>query len=104
MKLKTLSEKEFQKFADNNPEITFYQTKSWAHLKKKNGWIAHYLGLEDKNNLVAASLILAKTLPIIKKKMFYAPRGFLIDYKDKEILKEFTNHLKNYAKKNTRSL
>ena len=99
MKLKTLSEKEFQKFADNNPEITFYQTKSWAHLKKKNGWIAHYLGLENKNNLVAASLILAKTLPIIKKKMFYAPRGFLIDYKDKEILKEFTNQLKDYAKK-----
>lgn len=99
MKLKIISEKEIKKFADKNPEITFYQTISWAHLKKKNGWVAHYLGLEKDNKIIAGSLILAKTLPIIKKKMFYAPRGFLLDYKDKEVLKEFTKQLKEYAKK-----
>jgi len=99
MKLKKISEKEFKKFADKNLEITFYQTISWAHLKKKNGWVAHYLGLEKDNKIIAGSLILAKTLPIIKKKMFYAPRGFLLDYKDKEVLKEFTKQLKEYAKK-----
>lgn len=99
MKLKIISEKEFKKFADKNPEITFYQTISWAHLKKKNGWVAHYLGLEKDNKIIAGSLILSKTLPIIKKKMFYAPRGFLLDYKDKEVLKEFTKQLKEYAKK-----
>ena len=99
MKLKKLSEKEFKKFADKNPEITFYQTISWAHLKKKNGWVAHYLGLEKNNEIIAASLILSKTLPLIKKKMFYAPRGFLIDYKNKNILKEFTTLIKKYAKK-----
>ena len=98
MKLKKISEKEFKKFADKNPEITFYQTISWAHLKKKNGWVAHYLGLEKDNKIIAGSLILSKTLPIIKKKMFYAPRGFLLDYKDKEVLKEFTKQLKEYAK------
>lgn len=99
MKLKKISEKEFKKFADKNLEITFYQTISWAHLKKKNGWVAHYLGLEKDNKIIAGSLILAKTLPIIKKKMFYAPRGFLLDYKNKEVLKEFTKQLKEYAKK-----
>lgn len=99
MKLKIISEKKFKKFADKNPEITFYQTISWAHLKKKNGWVAHYLGLEKDNKIIAGSLILSKTLPIIKKKMFYAPRGFLLDYKDKEVLKEFTKQLKEYAKK-----
>ena len=83
MKLKKLSEKQFKEFADTNPEITFYQTVSWAHLKKKNGWKAHYLGLEQDNTIIAGSLILSKTLPIIKKKMLYAPRGFLIDYKNK---------------------
>ena len=99
MKLKRITENEFKKFADKNPEITFYQTISWANLKKKNGWEAHYLGLEKNKKIIAGSLILSKTLPIIKKKMFYAPRGFLIDYKDKNTLKEFTNELKNYAKK-----
>ena len=99
MKLRKISEKEFQEFADKNPEITFYQTKAWANLKKKNNWTAHYIGLENKNKIIAGSLILSKTLPFIKKKMFYAPRGFLLDYKNKEILESFTKQIKEYAKK-----
>ena len=70
MKLVTLNKKEFKKFADNHPQITFHQTEEWANLKKKNGWEAYYVGLKDKDNLVAGALILSKTLPIIKKKMF----------------------------------
>ena len=99
MKLKKITEEEFKKFADKNPEITFYQTTSWANLKKKNGWDAHYIGLEKDKKIMAGTLILAKTLPIIKKKMFYAPRGFLIDYNNKKLLEEFTKQIKEYAKK-----
>ena len=48
--------------------------------------------------IVAASLLLAKDT-VIKKKMFYAPRGFLIDYHDLELLTAFTNEIKKWAKK-----
>lgn len=100
MKLKKLTKKEFKTFADKNPEITFHQTEEWANLKKVNNWDAHYIGLEDDNKkIVAGALLLSKTLPIIKKKMFYSPRGFLIDYNDKDLLKEFTEKIKKYAKK-----
>ena len=99
MKLKKLSKKEFKTFADKNPEITFHQTEEWANLKKVNNWDAHYIGLEDDNKkIIAGALLLSKTLPIIKKKMFYSPRGFLIDYNDKELLKKFTEEIKKYAK------
>ena len=98
MKLVTLNKKEFKKFADNHPQITFHQTEEWANLKKKNGWEAYYVGLKDKDNLVAGALILSKTLPIIKKKMFYSPRGFLIDYNNKKILETFTKEIKKFAK------
>ena len=99
MKLKILSKKEFKTFADKNPEITFHQTEEWANLKKVNNWDAHYIGLEDDNKkIVAGALLLSKTLPIIKKKMFYSPRGFLIDYNNKELLKKFTEEIKKYAK------
>lgn len=99
MKLKKLSKKEFKIFADKNPEITFHQTEEWANLKKVNNWDAHYIGLEDDNKkIVAGALLLSKTLPIIKKKMFYSPRGFLIDYNNKELLKKFTEEIKKYAK------
>lgn len=100
MKLKKLTKKEFKTFADKNPEITFHQTEEWANLKKVNNWDAHYIGLEDDNKkIIAGALLLSKTLPIIKKKMFYSPRGFLIDYNDKDLLKKFTEEIKKYAKK-----
>ena len=99
MKLTEISKEEFKSFADKHPQITFHQTEEWANLKKENGWDAYYIGLKDKNKIVAGALLLSKTLPIIKKKMFYSPRGFLIDYKNKEVLKEFTTQLKDFVKK-----
>lgn len=98
MKLIELSKKEFKAFADKHPQITFHQTEYWANLKKKNNWDAIYIGLKDKDKIVAAALLLSKELPIIKKKLFYSPRGFLIDYNDYSILKEFTDKLKPYIK------
>ena len=99
MKLVNLTKNEFKKYADNHDQITFHQTEEWANLKKVNGWKPYYIGLKEDKKIKAAALILAKELPIIKKKMFYSPRGFLIDYNDYELLKEFTNELKKYIKK-----
>ncbi len=99
MKLVNLTKSDFKKYADNHDQITFHQTEEWANLKKVNGWKAHYIGLKEEKKIKAAALILAKELPIIKKKIFYSPRGFLIDYNDYELLKEFTNELKKYIKK-----
>ncbi|MBR2678858.1 MAG: peptidoglycan bridge formation glycyltransferase FemA/FemB family protein [Bacilli bacterium] len=99
MKLVNLTKKEFKKFADKHPQITFHQTEEWANLKKTNGWDAYYLGLKDDKKIVAGALILSKTLPVIKKKMFYSPRGFLIDYNDRKLLEEFTKEIKEFAKK-----
>ncbi len=98
MKLIELSKEEFKRFADKNPEITFHQTKEWAQLKKRNGWTAYYVGLKEKKEVKAAALLLGKQLPIIKKVMFYSPRGFLIDYSNQKLLKEFTEEIKKFAK------
>ena len=99
MKLVNLTKAEFKKFANKHEQITFHQTEEWANLKKVNGWKAYYIGLKDENKIKAAALILAKEIPIIKKKMFYSPRGFLIDYNNYELLKCFTQELKKYIKK-----
>lgn len=99
MKLVELTKKEFKKFATEHPQITFHQTEEWANLKKKNNWNSHYIGLKEKNKILAGALLLSKELPLIKKSMFYSPRGFLIDYNDFELLKEFTAQIKEYVKK-----
>ena len=98
MKLTEITKEEFKKFAIKNPEITFHQTEEWANLKKKNNWQSHYIALKDKDKILAGALLLSKELPIIKKSMFYSPRGYLIDYNDFDLLKEFTSKLKDYVK------
>ena len=99
MKLIEIKKERFKEIADKSTQITFHQTSEWANLKKKNGWKAHYLEFKDKEKSLGCSLILKKKIPIINKYMFYSPRGFLIDYKNKEILKSFTEEIKKWAKK-----
>lgn len=99
MKLVTLNKEEFKKFADTHEQITFHQTEEWANLKKVNNWKPYYIGFKNQNKIIAGALLLSKEIPFIKKKMLYSPRGFLIDYTNKELLKNFTNELKNFIKK-----
>ena len=98
MKLVELNKEEFKKFADKHAQITFHQTEEWANLKQKNGWIPYYVGLKDDKTIKAGAMLLAKTVPIIKKKLFYSPRGVLIDYNDKELLEKFTKEIKKFLK------
>lgn len=97
MEFRELTVKEFEKFALGHEQISFHQSKEWAELKKVNGWSSYYVGVVEGKKVLAASLLLAKSTPI-KKKMFYAPRGFLIDYKNMELLSFFTSQVKKFVK------
>lgn len=98
MKLIEINEKEFQKIADKSSQITFHQTKEWANLKKENGWLCYYVALDDQEKKKACAMLLAKKVPIINQYIFYSPRGFLIDYEDKELLEIFTKEIKKFIK------
>ena len=96
MNLRTLSIEEFTAFQKNNPLSNLYQTANYGMLMAENGFDYDLIGLVDENNsILAASLILLKPIGI---KCFYgyAPRGFLIDYNNEELVKEFTEQIKNY--------
>ena len=56
-----------------------------------------FLGLIDNERIVAASLILVEKEGIFK--YAYAPKGFLIDYSNKELVEQFTNLVKEYLGK-----
>ena len=71
MELKEIDVKTFDKFAKNHEQASFSQTSSWADVKEVNGWNSYFLGLYDRKDLVAATLLLAKKVPLINKKMFY---------------------------------
>lgn len=98
MKLIELSKEDFKIYAYEHEQANFHQTLNWAKLKENNGWSAHYLGLKDNDKVAALTLMLGKKTPF--GYMYYCPRGFLIDYKDKKLLAEFTKQIKKYAEKN----
>ncbi|MEG0995211.1 MAG: peptidoglycan bridge formation glycyltransferase FemA/FemB family protein [Bacilli bacterium] len=98
MNFTNLSNEEFSLFASSHPLLTFHQTLEWASLKETNGWKKHLVGIKKKEQVIAAALLLEKTTPI-KKSIFYAPRGFLLDFNNKEILTFFTEEVKKYIKK-----
>jgi len=98
MEFKILTEKEFSKIENKFENSTYYQTVAWAKLKKINGWDAHYVGVKNNNKYVACALILSKKI-LGNFKMFYSPRGLLLDYNDIELLNFFIEKLKIYIKK-----
>ena len=97
MKFRELTEEEFTVYADSHPQKSFFQTKEIAKLRGYNGWNHYYVGLTENDNIVAATLLLSK-----KRRLgfyeFYAPRGFLCDYNNNDILKIFTEEIKKYIK------
>lgn len=77
----------------------FLQSYSWGEFSKlKKNLTPYYMGLVDSNKkIVATALLLQKKLPM-KLSYFYSPRGFVMDYENKEIVQEMTKKIINFAK------
>ena len=98
MEFVELSEKEYRKYWENHLLKSFLSSPEIGKLRKKNGWNVVYLGLKDNDNLVAATLLVSKKRHFNRLE-FYAPRGFLLDFNDEELLTTFTKNIKDYIKK-----
>ena len=96
MELRELTRKEFDSYALNHPLSSFQQTSSWGRFMEGDKFHAYYVGGFIKEHLVGASLLLSYERKKDKERVFYAPRGFLIDYKNEELLKEFTEEVKKF--------
>ena len=99
MKFLVLNDTEYTEFFSSHPLRSFMQTIEWTNLKAKNGWKKHLVGVIENNKIIAATLLLSRQTPI-KKNIFYAPRGPLLDYKDTKLLSFFTENIKKYIKRN----
>lgn len=97
--LERLTEYEFDTFARKHEQSTFFQCSKWGNLKASNGWIPHMVGIKEGTKIKAATLLLAKKIPVFNRYIFYAPRGFLINYKNEELLNRFVIEIKKYVRK-----
>ncbi|MBR1386131.1 MAG: peptidoglycan bridge formation glycyltransferase FemA/FemB family protein [Bacilli bacterium] len=99
--IENVEKNKYEKFVKNHKlKSHFLQSYAWGEFSKKcKNFTPHYVGLiDEKKNLHATALLLEKKLPL-GYSYFYSPRGFVIDFYDKGLLKEFTNKIKSFAKK-----
>ena len=90
MHVKVLTEQEREKwdaFVASQPLPQVLQSYEWGQFKSKLGWDHFVVAIEDKGEIKAGASILSRKLPLIKKPVFYAPRGPIMDFTDKATLK-----------------
>lgn len=98
MHIKQLTNEEFTLFRNSFPIKSIYQTIEYSFVMNHQNFDSIILGLiDDNNNIIGASVILIQKIRNFK--YAYAPRGFLIDYKDFNLLQMFTELLKKYLSK-----
>lgn len=98
MILKEISKKQFDNFVLNSNKAHFMQTDAWGDVASTRNYIPHLLGLFDNEELKGTALLLEKKVLIYST--YYCPRGFIVDYRDKTLIKEMLFELKKYVKNN----
>ena len=100
MQIKELNVMEFDNFVLNHPLGSYYQTSNYALVMAEYKFDYDLIGyVDNNNNIKAAALILHKKIGLFNK-YGYSPKGFLIDYNNKSLVKKFTEDLvKYYSKK-----
>jgi len=98
MKIVALSKEEFDEFAYKHKYSTYYQTSAYAETSRYEGLETFYIGFVEGKKLVGATLFLYKTIYLYYK-YAYAPRGFLIDYTNENLVKNVTLGLIDLLKK-----
>ena len=93
-----IKKEEYEKFVTNHKMSHFLHSYAWGEISKIRGLIPHYVGIKDKNKLIATALLLQKKLPG-GYSYFYIPRGFCLDYDNKDLIEFMTNNIKDYTKK-----
>ena len=86
---------EYDGFVKEHPMVNLLQSSAWE--KVKSDWNHERLGVYEGENLLAVASILIKSLPL-GYKMFYIPRGPILDYRDTELLKFVLQSIKSYAR------
>ncbi|MBQ1509260.1 MAG: peptidoglycan bridge formation glycyltransferase FemA/FemB family protein [Erysipelotrichaceae bacterium] len=98
MFLKELPESVYEDAVLHSGKPHFMQSSAWGEVNEKRNYTVRRIGLFDGDVLKGTALLLEKK--ILRWKSYYCPRGFLCDYSDHELVKEFIALLKDYVKKN----
>jgi len=87
-----------EQFMIGSAKEHFMQTAVWGEIKSTDGWQHEFVGFYDDSQLCATAMLLKKSVPLLKKYLYYCPRGPIADYADRQQLKNMTDALRQYLK------
>ena len=91
-------EEKIKQFLNENPKTNFLQSPEWANVKTE--WENEFIIVKNDNGEIKGTMsILLRKVPIFKRYIMYAPRGFVCDPHDKETLQKLFDEAKKIAKK-----
>lgn len=95
MKLVELKKEEYSSFEKSLSYASFWQNPVMAEMKEDQGCSVLYAGLKEGNDILCAACFVG--YPTVNHwRIYYAFRGFLIDYSNQELLKMFLNEIKAF--------
>ncbi len=98
MKIVELSNTQFDEFANMHPLSSYCETSKYALVMTDYGYSYDYIGMiDDQNRIVAATLVLTKKIKG-NIKYGYSPKGFLVNYYSKDMLRAFISLLTDHYK------
>ena len=98
-RLITFTEKErWNEFVANSDNSPILQSYEWGELKARFGWQPIRLAIEDGGKIVAGISILKRNLPF-RHCLFYAPRGPMVDFKERTLLEFLFDAIEKEADK-----
>ena len=97
MQFREISEEKYRKFWENHPLKSFLSSPEIGKLRKSNGWDVYFIGVEKDKKLVAATMLVSHKRHFGKYE-FYAPRGILVDFYDKDLVHYFVLEIKKFIK------
>ena len=98
VELVNLNKDEYEKFVENSAYSHFMQSYYFGEIRKEKKFKPYYLGLKKNGEIIGTALILEKKLKF-GYSYFYSPRGYIIDYTNRQLIKLFTEKIKEFAKK-----
>ena len=99
MQLVNLTPGEFDDFAKYHPLNNYQQSSKYARLMTNHGYDYDLIGLKNDQGQIVDAFVILKRKITGNTRYGYAPKGFLLNYYDGEVLETLLRELKTHYKK-----
>jgi lipid II:glycine glycyltransferase (peptidoglycan interpeptide bridge formation enzyme) len=86
-------------FVSAHPAGNLMQSFGWGEFQRSLGWEPRYASMRAGGEMTGAALLLSKKVPALSTRVFYAPRGPVLDFADSAAVADFFEGVEDYVRR-----